>query len=127
MSPTAPVLDALNDLQVGGVMPPLQPHTHLEVLPLGLFGSSQHPANARRVSCHRLFHEDMFSLAHGFLEVNGSKPGRAGQNHHICQRDGFLVTLKIRELMLRGNRYLVFISNSHYGQDPGRTGGFRAL
>ena len=87
----------------------MQPHTHLEVPPLGLFGSSQHPANSRRVSGHRLFHEDVFALADGFLEVDGPKPGRAGQNHHICQRDGFLVTIKIRELMLRGNRYLVLM------------------
>jgi hypothetical protein len=94
------IVQPLDGFQIRLLMMPLQADGHLEILLLGLLGGGQHLAHAGAIDRHRFLHENMFALAHRFLEMGRSKSGRRGQNHDIRQRDGMLIGVESDEFVL---------------------------
>jgi hypothetical protein len=102
----SPVVQALQRLEVTGLMMALESDANLEVLAFGFGGGSEDFADAWGVHSHGFLHEDVLALADGFLEMDRAKTGRCCQNDHIGERDGFFVGVKTDELAVGGDVYL---------------------
>ena len=79
--------------EVVGLMPALEADADLEILLLRLLGCGKHLTHTGTVHGHGLLHEDMFTLAHGFLEHPGTQSRRRRENNHVGGGDGLLVRL----------------------------------
>ena len=92
-----PILQAGDGFQIVGLVAALKAYAHFEILGLRLFRSGNDPANTGTVHRHRLLHEDMLTLAHRFLEMDGTHSRRGGENDHVRLRNGLLVGVKADE------------------------------
>ena len=103
------VLQTLHAFDVTRVMMALETDADFQILPLRLLSGCEKLAHAGAVHRHRLFREDVFALAHRFLELHRAEAGRCGENHHVGQRDGLLVAIEAEEPVVIRDFDFVFV------------------
>ena len=100
------VLDALVQFLPGFAVPNHQAHAHLEVLFVGLLGQREHLARGGPVHGHGLLHEHVQPLLDGVGEVHPAERRRRGKDGDVARLQaihGLLVTVKAKELAVRGH------------------------
>ena len=70
--------------------------------------SLQHFSDTSRISCHRFFHEYMFTLFNRFFKMNRTETRRCSQYHHIGQCNCFFISIKTMKFIFFRNINPVF-------------------
>ena len=102
------VVDALQGLEIPGLMAALCADADGDPLALRLVVSREHGADAGAVHRHRLLGENVLACRHRRLQKRRAESRRRGQDDvvHVIERQHLLVGVEADELAVRGHVYV---------------------